>query len=698
MRVKATGDIYIQTVLEPLAVLWDVGDGYSPTMFTHTDDTSLSIQSSGGDIQLQNFSINLFDRNSNNVNVPIAEAGEVYPASLRVVAFEGEILSNYSLYQLPATHSDLEFLAEGDIRIARVFQSRLPVALLPRAEFPLRAGKGWLSNNLATNYISSFYHYAGYLGLLQNPEELQLANDFDPSRVYSLNGTIGAPVVQTTADLLFGYYANEAVEIIAGRDIRGISFNLHNNRASDVSLVRAGVDILVNANAEYRGSIGIFGPGALVVEAGRDIYFTPRGGQNPYVVSAGTITSLGNAHSALGGETRFERALPAEGADIIMMAGVGAGGDYASFAAYYLDPANLGAMPDYLRGQLASGEAAPVYFADAKDAEGVVVAQGLVSFVAEMTGQTPQTAAEAWTMFQTLPELTQHVFLRRVMTEEVRATNRANAGQAFSDQDHQRGYDAIARLFPGQGSGGIYSTNFTVQTQRGGDIEMYTPHGEIQVASLGAGVPAGAGVITRGTGDIRMIARDDVTVNRSRVLTFEGGDVIIGSRLGDVDAGRGAKTTRSALSPEVFTDVDGNTFISERADLSGSGIGTVRGFGEVEPGDVDLWAPGGVVNAGDAGIRVSGNLYIAAVQVLGADNIDVEGEAFGVPQEAPPNVELNLEASATTAAAAAAADQPRDERSVVSVIFEGFGEADAEGEDECPPSSSADPTCPPATP
>jgi hypothetical protein len=48
---------------------------------------------------------------------------------------------------------------------------------------------------------------------------------------------------------------------------------------------------------------------------------------------------------------------------------------------------------------------------------------------------------------------------------------------------------------------------------------------------------------------------------------------------------------------------------------------------------VDLFAPRGVVNAGDAGI-VAGNLTIGATAVLGADNIKVSGVSVGVPVDA----------------------------------------------------------------
>ncbi len=48
-------------------------------------------------------------------------------------------------------------------------------------------------------------------------------------------------------------------------------------------------------------------------------------------------------------------------------------------------------------------------------------------------------------------------------------------------------------------------------------------------------------------------------------------------------------------------------------------------------GNVDLIAPDGNVNAGDAGIGSAGNLTIAAQHVLGADNIQVGGVSSGVP-------------------------------------------------------------------
>ena len=68
---------------------------------------------------------------------------------------------------------------------------------------------------------------------------------------------------------------------------------------------------------------------------------------------------------------------------------------------------------------------------------------------------------------------------------------------------------------------------------------------------------------------------------------------------------------------------------------TGGGIGVLATVKNVEPGDVSLIAPLGAVDAGDAGIRSSGNLSIAAAQVLNAGNIAVAGTSAGTPAAAP---------------------------------------------------------------
>ncbi|MDZ4360913.1 MAG: filamentous hemagglutinin family protein, partial [Variovorax sp.] len=202
-------------------------------------------------------------------------------------------------------------------------------------------------------------------------------------------------------------------------------------------------------------------------------------------------------------------------------------------------------------------------------------------------------------------------------------------------------------------------------------------------AGLGAVVPDGYGLVTLASpGQVNVFTDRDITVNRSRILSFVsqaeplGSDQVLWSTQGDIDAGRGAKTVRIPQAPEVTADADGNITVQEKRDMSGAGIGTV---GE---GDVDLVAPKGTIDAGDAGIRVASNLNIAALQVRNADNIQVKGETTGLPVVAAVNIGALTNASAAASAAAMAAQESmRQERaaarqnlpSVFTVRVLGFG-------------------------
>jgi hypothetical protein len=136
--------------------------------------------------------------------------------------------------------------------------------------------------------------------------------------------------------------------------------------------------------------------------------------------------------------------------------------------------------------------------------------------------------------------------------------------------------------------------------------------------------------VVRQHGDVSAFAYNDLQVNESRVFAADGGDILVWSTRGDIDAGRGAKTAISAPPPLVTVDASGQIHVQFSPALTGSGIQTLATSQGEEPGNVDLYAPHGVVNAGDAGI-VAGNLTIAATAVLGADNIQVSGVSVGVP-------------------------------------------------------------------
>lgn len=355
-------------------------------------------------------------------------------------------------------------------------------------------------------------------------------------------------------------------------------------------------------------------------------------------------------------------------------------------------------MPEHLVSTLPDGTRVPRYLLDAQETRdgGQVktVQRGLVSYMKEVTGEALEPLA-AWARFQALPALAQDVFVRRVFQQELREAGRnQNTPDASGEPvngGYNRGYAAIETLFPGgDWNGSVLSDSVTLRTMRGGGIDVLAPGGRLQAASLTRIPEAGEGLVTLAGGHIGLFARDSVIVNRSRILTFvpeatqRGSDMIIWSSNGDVDAGRGAKTVRVPSRPVVTTDVDAVTLVTERSDMSGSGIGTVG------DGDVDLMAPKGTINAGDAGIRFAGNLNLAALHVLNVDNIEGEGDITGLPVVASVNLGALTAASAAAAQAATAAqDAIQRERSaarqslpsVFTVRALGFGNEPAPSSD-----------------
>jgi hypothetical protein len=165
-----------------------------------------------------------------------------------------------------------------------------------------------------------------------------------------------------------------------------------------------------------------------------------------------------------------------------------------------------------------------------------------------------------------------------------------------------------------------------VQTLDGGSIDMLVPGGFINAGAANADIiQKGAdelGIVTARAGDINVFVDGDFLVNSTRAFALQG-DLLVWSSNGSIDAGKGAKTVTSV--PDPITRIDpntGQTVIEFPPAVQGSGLQGRNAF---------LFAPRGVVNAGDAGIRATGNLTIAATEVLGADNIDVGGVSVGVP-------------------------------------------------------------------
>lgn len=355
-------------------------------------------------------------------------------------------------------------------------------------------------------------------------------------------------------------------------------------------------------------------------------------------------------------------------------------------------------------------------------------------------------ANDARAFFAALPPAQQQAYLRNVYYAELRA-----AGREYNDADgrrfgsYLRGREAIATLFPEQDADGkkiayegdltmyssalyfnadivngqppvarptvgrdyltkaqwqalgspMYNVSYYdvldagIHTNFGGDISIMVPGGRTLVGIDGGFNPGpGSGVMTQGEGDISIFAQGDILMGQSRIFTTFGGNILAWSAAGDINAGRGSKTTVVYTPQRRVYDSMGNVSLSPSTPNTGAGIATLNPVPEIAPGDIDLIAPLGTIDAGEAGIRVSGNVNLAAMQVLNAENIAVQGEAVGIPVVAAVNVAALTNASAAASQASVAAQEVvQRERaaarqalpSVFQVRVIGFGDQPAGG-------------------
>jgi hypothetical protein len=486
------------------------------------------------------------------------------------------------------------------------------------------------------------------------------AGDSNSARIYAVKGDIAdlqfgenRTVITTSVTGLNNNPVNwviggDQAEIRAGGDI--VNFGqtnfpglgkdpslILNNNQSDVSVLSAGGNILY-------ANVDIAGPGALEVSAGGNIYQGEKG----------VIESIG-----LVGSPKAQN--PNGGANIIVLAGVGPNGpNWSGFADLYLNPANLADPNGLLANQ--PGKVAETY------------QDQLGTWLAQQYGFSG-SQADALTYFKSLPVEQQSVFLLQVYFSELN-----QSGLGFNDptsrffQTYVRGNEAIATLFPSAGPNGqkityqgdltMFSSNASgsltdssILTDFGGSITTLVPGGQTIVGVEGVQPGSHAGILTQGSGDINIYSEGSVLLGQSRVLTTFGGNILIWSATGDINAGRGAKGTVIFTPPGITYDNYADINLAPTVPSSGAGIGTLNPIPEISPGNVNLVAPLGTIDVGEAGIRVSGNLNLAARVIINAANITVAGKATGLPTIVAPNVAAITAASNTVGAANSVANE-----------------------------------------
>jgi hypothetical protein len=391
-----------------------------------------------------------------------------------------------------------------------------------------------------------------------------------------------------------GVAVSKPLRLVAGRDIlESSSIFAQNLAGADISEIAAGRDFIVTAQGGGAG-VSVGGPGRLDVLAGRDMDLG---------VSAGLVTT---------GNLRNANLPDADGAAINVLAGVAHGLDYSALVA-------------------------------AVTASDTTAGKALIDYMYAATGQAGLTLEQALSAYRNASSELQRPFALRTFFNELVASGRA--ANSVPGAGFARGYAAIDALLPGNRAaanpylGDINLTYSRIYTLAGGDITLLAPGGSVNVgvatppANAAIRGPSELGIVAQKAGNVGIYSNGDVLVNESRVFTLLGGDIAIWSSLGNIDAGRGAKSSLSAPPPTVLVDSAGNVKLDFSGAIAGSGIRTIATSADAKPGDVDLIAPTGFVNAGDAGIGSAGNINIAAHQVIGVDNIQFGGAASGVPAQ-----------------------------------------------------------------
>jgi hypothetical protein len=669
-----------------------------------TDHTAINLFSAGGNLT----PINLIDQRSINSASDYAPTDNafVYPSILRAVAASGSIYygpsdkfdarttnpnANISLWLAPSPSGELDFLAANSIYAGGYAidmsgsDTPLPTPLNPA--FMGHNGPDNRFNVVVSNTSNEGISTTGpsqyplFAFGPNTPVNGGLHDDpNDPIRFYAVGGDIVGlrtgeilSFVGSTNEFTTWYLGGAPVNIRAGRDIVNTGTQPGTSTASPVAGVPSTGNIIVqdDPNAVSIVSAGrdiifanfqIAGPGTLEVSAGRNILQQDKG----------SITSIG---SIVRGDTR-------PGASILMQAGGGANGpDYSDFAKLYLDPANLADPTKALADQ--PGKVAKNY-----DGE-------LITWLKDRYGFTG-TTEEALAYFNGLAPEQQGIFLRQIYFAELTA-----GGREFNDPDstrfnnYIRGREAIAALFPDTDTNGNAITRggditmfggSGVRTLAGGDIQMLAPGGQIVIGVEGEVPPATSGVITQGTtespGNIQIYSQGSVLLGLSRIMTTLGGDIIAWSEEGDINAGRGSKTSILYTPPQRRYDIYGNVALSPNAPASGAGISARSVLAGVPSGNVDLIAPLGTIDIGEAGVS-GNNVNLAALHIVNVANVSAQGTVTGTPTIQAPNIGGLTEASNTAGAAAQQAMTPgrgsgNAQPSIIIVEVLGFGGGDGE--------------------
>ena len=606
---------------------------------------------------------------------PFSALTTLMPPTLRATAFSGDINLVGSINLSPSAQGTAELAATGSINglqqngvitlegttiqvttwgSGRVNLSDADPSSIPGIATPLayqsffglttaaRTTSGIFLNSL-NNLFAVTGSTQGSAAVLQAKQALHSqgilhAGDTEPALFYAGSGSISG----------FTVFSAKATRLFAGSDITDVALYLQNVDAGNVSLISAGRDILAydpnspllqaasatgnqitapasNASAPVfqAGDLEIAGPGTLEIFAGRNLNLG-LGTANSDGTGIG-IASIGNSRNPY---------LPSSGADLIVGSGLGlanglAGSrlDSSAFIYQFLNPATAGSQATRYLPSLGS-----------------------------LIGKDGAGDPEVWSAFKQLPAEQQDSKALDVFYLVLRDAGRDHNDSTSSGyKTYAAGYAAISALFPGnQWHGDISLSSRNIKTTNGGNISIFAPGGALSLGTAVLSPPPG--IVTEAGGSISIFTNGSVNVGTQRIFTLRGGDEIIWSSNGDIAAGVSSKTVQSAPPTRVLIDPQSADVKTDLAGLAtGGGIGVLASVASVAAANVDLIAPSGTIDAGDAGIRSTGKLSVAATQILNASNIQASGGSTGTPTVSVSAPNLGSLAAGNTQAATTSA-------------------------------------------
>lgn len=621
------------------------------------------------------------------------------------------------IYVMPTAKSDVNIYAaqdlvlQGNLQLLDAQQAQLGLPSMTKPA--LVAGN---TTTLTSNNIAALNNnlQPGSSTTVTSANGLRVSSDLDvlsATTISDLGQAANAKVVHVYAgrDIVFDtktddglvvdpfLRSNRPMELVAGRDMVNPAVIGQNFTEDDVTRIAAGRDITGGTTTSSQILLG--GPGALRVEAGRDINLNQSLG----------VVAVGN---------EINTALPEQSAKITLSAGNARTVNLSQLLAQHgADPALRLAMNAALEASklpvpggadswAALGfEAALSAFSGLTDGHQVAAVSQYLNavFVARYL---PDQAGRSDAYYRS------DAFLRlkqeAMWKEAISLAGQAVAIAVSSNAAEEATRAAQRKALFAQAAGVVDLAGLGASFNRSGDINL--SNAKVHNLGLGGGTQLGqvdnslggidlvaAGQVTAGLpsadarkpggfinfqgGSFRSLTGGDFLAEDQKVIVVGRGNLYIYTLDGSIDSGKGSNTSAAKPLPvRVFDATTGRVITQGQPPTSGSGFQAVGAPSDVET-VIGLYAPNGEIRALDAFIKGS-KVEIAAPKVVGADNI---ANATGTTAPPPPVVSLSLTPKvADTAAGVAQAIDAGDARgrdkassSMLTVELLGFGDGNA---------------------